>query len=106
MEGRFWQYHPEAPFATLLSIIETYCHPEAYDEAYEDLQAVVARPTHKPVFDTFKIELREAIHDPGQLPEGALFRAAVYDDGSAEKFLARLWRDLYPDEPLPRPDHT
>lgn len=103
MEDRFWVKDRDARFATLLRIVETYCHPEAYDEAYEDLQAVVARPTHKPVFDTFKSELRDAIRDPGQLPEGALFRAAVYEDGSAEKFLARLWRDLYPDEPLPLP---
>lgn len=101
MEYRFWAEDHDAPWATLLRIVETYCHPEAYDEAYEDLQAVVARPTHKPIFDRFKEELREAIRDPGQVPEGALSQAAQYSDGSPEKFLARLWRDLYPDEPLP-----
>jgi len=101
MAKRFWQYEPDAPFATLLRLVETYCHPEAYDEAYEDFQEAVALPSHDPVFDRFKEELREAIRDPAQVPEGALFRAAVYDDGSAERFLARLWRDLYPDEPLP-----
>ena len=62
MEGQYWQDHPDAPFALLMEIVETYCHPE-----------------------------------------GALARATEYEDGSQEKFLARLWRDLYPDEPLPRP---
>lgn len=101
MSDRFWQYEPEAPFATLLSIIETYCHPEAYDEAYDDFKEVVRLPDPGPVFTRFKDELRQAIRDPGRLPDGALFRAAVFADGSDEKFLTRLWRDLYPDEPVP-----
>lgn len=101
MTRRYWQYEPDAPFATLLGIIEAHCHPEAYDEAYEDLQKVVKRPDRGPVWYEFKDELREAIRDPNQIPAGALRTAAQYDDGSPEKFLARLWRDLYPDEPLP-----
>ncbi|HEY3683907.1 MAG TPA: hypothetical protein VGL93_12740 [Streptosporangiaceae bacterium] len=101
MAERFWQHEPDAPFATMLSLIETYCHPEAYDEAYEDFQAAVALPAHDPIFDRFKNELRQAIQDPGSVPPGAIDRAAQYDDGSAAKFLARLWHDLYPDEPLP-----
>lgn len=101
MSDRFWQKNPDAPFALLLRVVETYCHPEAYDEAYDDLKQVVHMPERDPAFDRFKEQLIEAIHDPSRLPEGALFRAAQYDDGSAEKFLARLWRDLYPDEPLP-----
>lgn len=102
MEGRFWQYHPDAPFALLLEIVETYCHPEiAADGAYEELKQFVRMPDRDPDFDRFKEQLAEAIREPGRVPEDALFRATVYEDGSDEKFLARLWRDLYPDEPLP-----
>lgn len=102
MEGRYWQHHPDAPFALLMRVVETYCHPEiATDDAYDELKQVVHMPERDPAFDRFKDELREAIRDPGQLPEGALARAAQYEDGSPEKFLARLWHDLYPNEPLP-----
>lgn len=101
MEGRFWQYHPDAPFALLLRMVEKYCHPEVSDDAYDEFKQVVHMPERDPVFDRFKEQLAEAIRDPRQLPEDALFRATVYDDGSDEKFLARLWHDLYPDEPLP-----
>jgi hypothetical protein len=49
----------------------------------------------------FKDDLRRAIVDPSELPEWELYREVQFDDGSAEKFLRRLWRDLYPDEPVP-----
>lgn len=97
-QGQSRQYHPDPPFVLLLEIVETYCHPEASDDSYDELKQVVHLPERDPIFDRFKEQLAEAIRDPRQLPEGALFRAAVYDDGSDEKFLARLWRDLYPDE--------
>ena len=48
----------------------------------------------------FKAELRQAITHPGQLPDDELFNHVQYDDGSDEKFLRRLWRDLYGDEPV------
>jgi len=49
----------------------------------------------------FKCELREAIRDPSQLPEGEhLYWCLEDDDGLAdEAFLWRLWRELYGDEP-------
>ena len=47
----------------------------------------------------FKAELRQALTDPSQLPAGELDNAVEYDDGSDEKFLRRLWHDLYGDEP-------
>ena len=103
MEGRFWQHHPDAPFALLLRKVETYCHPEASDDAYDELKEFVHMPDHDPVFDRFKEQLTEAIRDPSQIPEDALFHAAQYSDGTDEKFLSRLWHDLYPDEPLPLP---
>lgn len=101
MTRRYWQDNPDAPFAILLDVVETYCHPEAYDEAYDDLKEIVHLPERDPIFDRFKQQLAAAIADPGQVPVGALFRAAVYDDGSAYRFLTRLWGDVYPYEPVP-----
>ncbi|MQA94244.1 MAG: hypothetical protein GEV11_06175, partial [Streptosporangiales bacterium] len=82
MSIRFWQANPEAPWTTLLSVVETYCHPEiATDDAYERLQRLAKR-TDDEEMRTFKQELGEAIADPSQLPKDALFWAAQYDDGS------------------------
>jgi hypothetical protein len=39
--------------------------------------------------------LRQALADPRQLPEGELKDAVEYREESDEKFLRRLWRDLY-----------
>lgn len=97
----FWQKDPDAPYATLLRVIAGACHPEAWEDAYEDLQRVARDRPDTEQMIRFKDELRRAIHDPSQVAHKDLFEAAVYSDGSAEKFLARLWRDLYPDEPLP-----
>ena len=47
----------------------------------------------------FKAELRQALADPGTLPDEELSEAVEYDDGSDERFLRRVWRDLYGDEP-------
>jgi len=100
MQKRFWQDQPDAPYATLLGIIEAHCHPEMDEDAYPDLQRVAQQPD-VPRMNIFKRELREVIIDPSVIPPGSLEAASEYDDGSDEKFLARLWRDLYPDEPLP-----
>jgi hypothetical protein len=51
----------------------------------------------------FKAELRDAIRDPSQLPGDELLQAVHFEDGSNEKFLRRLWRDLYGDEPAGQP---
>ena len=48
----------------------------------------------------FKAELRQALADPGRLPDDELFKAVDYADGSDERFLRRVWRDLYGDEPV------
>jgi hypothetical protein len=48
-----------------------------------------------PEMRAFKAELRQAITHPGQLPGDEPFRRVQYDDGSNEKFLRRLWQDLY-----------
>jgi hypothetical protein len=47
----------------------------------------------------FKLELREALRDPSQLPGDELSESVEYDNGSDEAFLYWLWRQLYGDEP-------
>lgn len=44
--------------------------------------------------------LRSAVANPPQL---GISSHVQYDDGSPEKFLLRLWRDLYGDEPVGAP---
>ena len=101
MNEAYWARHPDAPFATLIRVAATYCHPEAYDDAYGDLIARAREP--EPDDDeirVFKDELRRALADPGQLPDDELYYWSQYSDGSDEKFLRRLWQDLYGDEPV------
>jgi hypothetical protein len=50
-----------------------------------------------------KDELRQAINHPDQVPRDELSSHVQYDDGSPEKFLRRLWRDLFGGEPVSRP---
>lgn len=101
MNKPFWDIDPDLPFGTLITVSRIYCHPEAYDEAFDDLKRLVQRESDEEV-RTFKNELRKAIIEPNGLPDNELYRAVQYDDGSPTKFLERLWRDLYPDEPLPK----
>ncbi|HEY3684567.1 MAG TPA: hypothetical protein VGL93_16155 [Streptosporangiaceae bacterium] len=86
------------PYATLLRVIERYLHPEHYADM-EMLQDAV-KNTEGEMMRVFKEELRVVMRDPGVLPEGALAEAAEYEDGSERKFLDRLWRELYGDEPV------
>jgi hypothetical protein len=97
----YWAKNPQGPFATLIAVAATYCHPEAYDDAYEDLirRAQSPRPDDDRI-RAFKGELQEALADPSRLPDDELFKAVDYGDGSDERFLRRLWRDLYGDEPV------
>jgi hypothetical protein len=76
------------------------CHPEAYHGAYQDLidRAQSPAPDDEEI-RLFKKELREALAGPGRLPGDELFRAVDYGDGNDERFLRRLWHDLYGDEP-------
>lgn len=101
MSAFYWERHPDSPFVTLIAVAATYCSPDAYDGAYEDL---VRRARLSEADDdemrVFKAELRLGLADPGRLPGNELSEAVEYDDGSDEKFLRRLWRDLYGDEPL------
>ena len=103
-QPEWWRNNPEAPFATLLNGVEAHCHPEAYDEAYDELIERARNSKGDDLMRRFKDELRAAIADPAQIPGDALFEAAGFSDGSDEKFLRRLWRDLYGDEPLTPPE--
>jgi len=96
----YWARNPQGPFATLIGVAATYCHPEAYDGAYEALIMRVrsAAPEDEEI-RVFRDELHDALADPGRLPDNELSKAVEYDDGSSEAFLRRLWRDLYGDEP-------
>jgi hypothetical protein len=97
----YWERHPDGPFSTLIAVAATYCSPDAYDGAYEDL---VHRARSQDADDdeirVFKSELRQGLAEPSRLPAGELSSAVEYDDGSDERFLRRLWRDLYYDEPV------
>jgi hypothetical protein len=94
----YWNRHPDGPFVTLIQITTTYLHPESDD--LESLQQRAHREDDREM-QTFKAELREAIEDPGRLPDDELSRNVDFEDASPEAFLRRLWRDLYGDEPLP-----
>jgi hypothetical protein len=100
----YWERHPGGPFATLIAVAATYCSPDAYDGAYEDLvNRAHAQEAADDEMRVFKDELRQALTDPSQLPKNELDDAVEYDDGTDEKFLRRLWRDLYGDEPVTGP---
>lgn len=101
MNEAYWAKHPHGPFATLIAVAATYCHPETYDGGYADLidRARSPEPDDEEI-SVFKAELREALADPGRLPDDELFKAVDYADGSDERFLRRVWRDLYGDEPV------
>lgn len=95
MSRRFWRDEPDAPYATLLSVIENYVSPESYDPGTLKRRAL---RTDIPQMQTFKNELREAVADPTVLPDGSLQAAAAYEDGDPRTFLSRLWHELYGDD--------
>jgi hypothetical protein len=97
--GFYWERHPDGPFATLIAVAVTYCSPDADAEDYERLKRLAKRSGDQQM-RVFKAELRRALADPSQLPEGELDDAVEYNDWGDEEFLRRLWRDLYGDEPV------
>ncbi len=96
----YWERHPRGPFATLIAVATTYCGPDAYDGAYDDLinRARAPDPGDEEI-GAFKAELQKALTDPSQLPGDELSHAVEYGDGSDEAFLRRLWHDLYGEQP-------
>lgn len=90
----------ERSFATLVRVAGTYCHAEADEDAYPTLRRRARRPDDEEMV-RFKGELREAVTSLPAAAGLALYGRVRYEDGSARAFLRRLWRDLYPDEPVP-----
>lgn len=98
----YWLDDSDAPFATLLRVVGTYCHPEAGPDAYDDLITLARTRDDDEEMRRFKDELRRVLAgDRTGLHPDALFAATAYGDGSDDAFLRRLWRDLYPSEPVP-----
>lgn len=97
MDDFYWKRHPDGPFATLIRIATTYLHPEV-----DDLESLrqLAKLSDDPEMRAFKDELRQAIAHPEEVPRDELSSHVEYEDGSPEKFLRRLWRDLYDGEPI------
>ena len=102
----YWERHPHGPFATLITVAATYCGPDAYDGAYDDLinRARAPEPGDEEI-GAFKAELQQALADPSQLPGDELSHAVEYGDGTDEAFLRRLWHDLYGDQPDTEASH-
>lgn len=98
MSAPFWRSMPDLPYATLINVARTYCHPETDEDAYDALKRLAKREQDEEMI-VFKKELRRGLAHPEEVPQAELSQAVQYDDGSADKFLRRLWRDLYPDEP-------
>jgi hypothetical protein len=96
----YWERHPDGPFATLITVAATYCSPDAYDGAHDDLINGSREPEpDDEEIGAFKAELQQVLAGPGQLPGDELFHAVDYGDGTDEAFLRRLWHDLYGDKP-------
>lgn len=101
----YWHRDPQrlVPFSTLLNFVEKYYHPEIRYDNYDDLimRAQMDRPDDLEM-KRFKQEMIAVLegHREGLHPQ-ALTQAAWYDEEDDTAFLKRLWRDLYPDEPVP-----
>jgi len=98
----YWERHPDGPLATFIAIVTTYLDPEIYDlESLTMLKALAQREDREEM-RVFKSEFRDALRDPGLLPRVDEFEECYWcleeDEGGAEAFLWRLWRELYGDE--------
>jgi len=104
--GRYWLKDKNVPFATLLNVLEAHYHPEIRNDNYEGLVRWARKAGPDDVrMATFKNELTAVLqgHREG-LPPGAVDLAAEYDEWDTdEEFLAWLWHELFPDEPVPVP---
>jgi hypothetical protein len=100
----YWLKDKTAPFATFLSLIQAYYHPEVRNDEFDLLvgRARANRPDDLQLA-TFKQEFvsllegdREGLH-----PE-AIDAATEYDEWDTDdEFLVWLWQQLYPNEPVP-----
>ncbi|PRX98140.1 hypothetical protein [Allonocardiopsis opalescens] len=108
MSSAWWYTDRSAPFAELLSLLQTCYHPDIRQAgAEEELRALVQAAERGEDTGTewnipvFLNELRLAVTDPSRIPGDALDRATDHTEGNDTEFLARVWRDIYPGRPLP-----
>lgn len=90
----------ESPRDTFLRMVETYVHPEADEDAYDDLisRAHEPEPDDREII-VFREELERLLRgDYTDLPAQQLWALTWYDETNDLEFLQRLWRDLYGDE--------
>ena len=92
----YWRDNLHGRFVTLLNTLDRY------QDRYAELVALVSSHEAPPWTLIVREDLQRALRDVSQIPTGALWTAAHYDDENDEAFLRRLWRDFYGDEPIER----
>ncbi|WP_427896294.1 hypothetical protein ACQHIV_20405 [Kribbella sp. GL6] len=103
----YWLTDPTVPFATFLGVLDTYYNPEIRNDQFEKLVRRAQRDRPDDVeMAAFKTEFVRLLQgDREGLRPGAIDTAAEYDDfDTDDEFLAWLWHELYPNEPLPTPE--
>ncbi|HZX03628.1 hypothetical protein [Kribbella sp.] len=103
----YWLTDPNAPFATFLNVVQAHYHPEIRNDNFGLLVQWAREAGPDDVkMATFKKELTQLLEgDRAGLRAGAIDVAAAYDDWDTDdEFLAWLWHELYPSEPLPMPE--
>ncbi|MGW6198793.1 hypothetical protein ACWF0M_21795 [Kribbella sp. NPDC055110] len=104
--AKYWLRDGGGPFATFLVVVDTYYHPEVRNENFDALihRARANRPDDDQMA-TFKSELAQLLQGERHgLHPAAISTAAQYDEWNTDdEFLAWLWHELYPSEPIPAP---
>jgi len=105
MINRYWLTDKSAPFATFLNFLDKYYHPEIRHQNFGELVDRANSEQMDGEMARFHSEFVQLLqgHRDGLHPK-AIFTAAEYDDWeNDDDFLVWLWRELYPDERVPRP---
>ncbi|WP_427885369.1 hypothetical protein ACQHIV_24230 [Kribbella sp. GL6] len=102
--AKYWLRDSGGPYATFLAVVDTYYHPEVRNENFDALvhRARANRPDDTQMM-TFKTEFVQLLESDRQgLHPDAISTAAQYDEWDDDgEFLAWLWHELYPSEPVP-----
>lgn len=87
-------------FGWLYRSLEGFLHPEVndFDALYRFTRS------DDPAAIQFKQQLQVAIENFDDEIDYHLDYTTAYDDGSGDRYLRRVWRDLYPGEPVPGGD--
>jgi hypothetical protein len=102
----YWLDDKSAPFATFLTCLQSYYHPEVRNDNFAVFAEYARRnPPGDAVMVTFKQELVRLLQgDREGLHPAAIGVASEYDDfDTDDEFLAWLWQELYPEDPVPGP---